>query len=351
MRKRSFWSACEAVPGLAAVEAEWRLKSGDQFDMAKAFLKPRQAPAMSIPCPAEKPCGCYHEVIRHGDGRIAAVCCCEPCSCEVVYVSSGDLVVYELDRQKLHHEIGKVLSLRMSETAVPGLRKTTVIGYDCPQAGCEFPVFLTLQYNPDDFRHVVSSLAAQNSDPFILISSTHEFHTLDCQAILATRRASFVPLSAIIQLANGKERPACSTATTILAKFHESVLPKSGPGDGVRMFRTPADADWPDVEIRFIYGDKVSVKVESETGVFNCAEMGMASRKNGEPTKQWDLLRSFAQGRGSLDWDSPAADRKNQKRKEILAKNLRRFFGISGDPFIYREEIKGWEARFQIEPE
>jgi len=120
----------------------------------------------------------------------------------------------------------------------------------------------------------------------------------------------------------------------------------------VRRFKTPSGAQWSDLEIRFIYGDKVSVKVKSETGVFNCAEMGMASKKNGEPTKQWELLRDFAKGHGRFDWDNPAADRKIQKRKENLVKDLRKFFvGIRGDPFVYIEELKGWEARFHIEPE
>ncbi|MCL5103101.1 MAG: hypothetical protein M1133_03155 [Armatimonadetes bacterium] len=136
-KKRSFWSACESIPGLAAVEAEWRLKSGEQFNAARAFLKPRQAPAASIPCPAKVPCGCYHRIVRHDDGRIAAVCCCEPRSCDVAYVSPGDLIVYELDRQKLHQSIGDALSLRMSEAALPSLRKTTQVGFDSPLAGLD----------------------------------------------------------------------------------------------------------------------------------------------------------------------------------------------------------------------
>ncbi|MCL5103100.1 MAG: hypothetical protein M1133_03150 [Armatimonadetes bacterium] len=349
-KKRSFWSACESIPGLAAVEAEWRLKSGEQFNAARAFLKPRQAPAASIPCPAKVPCGCYHRIVRHDDGRIAAVCCCEPRSCDVAYVSPGDLIVYELDRQKLHQSIGDALSLRMSEAALPSLRKTTQVGFDSPLAGRDFPVFLTVHYDAEGFHGAVSALSAKNTTPFILISTTYEFCTPDCQAILTASSASFVPLSEIIHLRNGAEPVANPEAKAILDTFHRSILPAS-VGDGVRLFKTPPNAAWSDLEIKFVYGDKVSVKVLSETGVFNCAEMGMASKKNGEPTKQWELLRDFAKGHRRLDWDSPAADRKNQKRKENLAKDLRAFFGIGGDPFVYLEEIKGWEARFRIEPE
>lgn len=349
-KKRSFWSACEAIPGLAAVAAEWCMKSGEQFDAAKVFLKPRQSPATSIPCPAKEPCGCYHEIVRHDDGRIAAVCCCEPRSCDVAYASSADLVVYELDRKKLHQFVGKALSLRLSETTLQDLRKTTQVGFDSPLAGRDFPVFMTVQCNAEGFHDVVSTLRAQNASPFILVSPTHEFCTSACRAILTAGSALFVPLAEMIHFQSDGVPVVNPDIADILDTFHESILPASG-SDGVRLFKTPPNADWSDLEIKFVYGDKVSVKVLSETGVFNCAEMGMASKKNGEPTKQWDLLRDFARGRGRLDWDNPAADRKNQKRKENLAKDLRKFFGISGDPFAYLEEIKGWEARFHIEPE
>lgn len=44
-------------------------------------------------------------------------------------------------------------------------------------------------------------------------------------------------------------------------------------------------------------------------------------------------------------------DRKNQKRRELLAANLRDFFRIEGDPFRLTEDGKGWQARFLISPD
>jgi len=348
--KRSFWSACESIPGLAAVEAEWRLKSGDDFDMARVFLKPRQTPATSIPCPTGS-CNCFHEVVYRADDRIAAVCRCEPPMCDTVYPATQDLIVYELDRWKLHSKIGELLSLDMKAEALQDLRKTTQLGFDVPLAGSVFPVFLTIQFRQEDFHDVVSTIAARQPGPFILISPTAQFCTSSCRSMVGDHEALFLTLPDIIILSDGKPT-SNPTVADALTRFHSSVVPAAGPGDGVRRFKTPSGAQWSDLEIRFIYGDKVSVKVKSETGVFNCAEMGMASKKNGEPTKQWELLRDFAKGHGRFDWDNPAADRKIQKRKENLVKDLRKFFvGIRGDPFVYIEELKGWEARFHIEPE
>jgi hypothetical protein len=117
------------------------------------------------------------------------------------------------------------------------------------------------------------------------------------------------------------------------------------------LFPTPPDATWNDVHIRFNDGHTVSITVKSARGVFHYTQMGMANKKNGKPTIQWELLRIFADAHGVLDWSSYKAHRRNQKRREILAANLRRFFRIEGDPFRLTTDRKGWEAKFDIFPD
>ena len=114
-------------------------------------------------------------------------------------------------------------------------------------------------------------------------------------------------------------------------------------------FATPAGATWEQVEIRFKDGHTVSVKALAEQGVFNYTQMGMANRKNAEPTVQWKLLKTFAAARGHLTWESPDADRKNQKRREVLSKDLRAFFQIEGDPIT--SDGGGWRVRFKLHDE
>jgi hypothetical protein len=115
-------------------------------------------------------------------------------------------------------------------------------------------------------------------------------------------------------------------------------------------FPTPPDATWEDVTIRFIDGHNIFVKVKRTTGTFEYTQMGMADGRNSKPTEQWKLLEVFAENEGVLTWKSSKADRKNQKRREELAKNLRAFFRIEGDPFRLIEGRKGWRARFRISP-
>jgi hypothetical protein len=77
----------------------------------------------------------------------------------------------------------------------------------------------------------------------------------------------------------------------------------------------------------------------------------MASKRNDQPTKQWELLQLFAEHDGELTWNSPAAERKNEHRRLALARQLRAFFGIGGDPFDRLPGGHGWRTRFTIIPE
>ena len=61
--------------------------------------------------------------------------------------------------------------------------------------------------------------------------------------------------------------------------------------------------------------------------------MGMANKRNDQPTKQWELLQLLAEHRGELTWSDFGADRKIEHRRQLLARQLREFFGIEGDPF------------------
>jgi hypothetical protein len=74
----------------------------------------------------------------------------------------------------------------------------------------------------------------------------------------------------------------------------------------------------------------------------------MADRRNKRPTKQWDLLRAFAKGYGTLTWGSRDADPRNQKRRELLARDLKAFFRIDGEPIVATDDGKGWRTTFAL---
>ena len=49
---KGFWSP---VPGLSAVDAEWRMLFGDEYALAKLFLRPSGTLASSHPAPSDAP--------------------------------------------------------------------------------------------------------------------------------------------------------------------------------------------------------------------------------------------------------------------------------------------------------
>jgi hypothetical protein len=120
---------------------------------------------------------------------------------------------------------------------------------------------------------------------------------------------------------------------------------------GVYPFPTPPGATWTSVRIRFVDGETVAVAVCGANAHFTYAQMGMADRRNARPTKQWELLRAFASVHGLLSWEGHHACRANQKRRELLARDLKAFFRIDGEPIILTEDRKGWRTVFAIKPD
>jgi hypothetical protein len=152
------------------------------------------------------------------------------------------------------------------------------------------------------------------------------------------------------QLASRLHSSLAALTTEIESAIGPS-LPGSTPPNrakGMVHFNTPAGATWQDVEIKFVDGHTISVNVLGERGRFSYTQMGMADGRNVSPTQQWKLLETFAYHRGRLTWGDSEATRKNQKRRERLAGDLRAFFRIEGDPFCLTDDQKGWRTRFSI---
>jgi len=340
-RPTGIWHAFEAIPGTAAVDIEWKALLGSDYETAKAFLRPNGKMAASHPCVVRRGCGCGHEVVVHDSEAIVAVCRCER-GCETFSLQRSDIVVYELNRRALDASLAKVFGLFEETDSTIDLPGTTRIGVYSPYAGYRFPVYLTIQMEPDDFNRILDGLLSRNDNPFILLAPTRNHCTSMAEKRLAAKGSIFVPLSENVS----RQFQLLRSMDDIFAN-----LPRPKENDTRLFFPTPPDAIWENVSIRFKDGHTVSIKVKSVGGVFNYTQMGMANKKNGDPTLQWKLLETFAEERGTLDWSSDKADRKNQKRRELLAANLREFFRIEGDPFKMTKDGKGWQARFLISPE
>jgi len=313
------------------------------------MFRPNGKTALSVPCPAHPPCQCHHEVIEHALDDLVAVCRCGNCVEPSVVLQRSDTVLYELRRQELVGALTLILSLQpdsSQDALAPGLFR---LGTYSPFAGYRFPVYLAINVAQDDFDGSVAIAISLADAPFILLAPTGDYLNARHEGFLRGRKAYFLALNEIAGL-DDKGR-LVKAVDDPLGGFRKAVIPESQADSSMEFFPTPADAQWKDVVIQFKDGHTVSVRIKGERGVFNYTQMGMANKKNGSQTLQWELLRAFAEKNGQMDWGSTGADRKNQKRRETLASNLQSFFRIEGDPIYWDNEAASWKTRFTLLPE
>ena len=301
---KGFWSALETVPGLSAVDAEWRSRFGDEYKSAKSFLRPSGKLASSHPCTARPGCGCAHDVVEHGPDDIVAVCRCGR-GCTTFPLNRPEIAVCELDRTAFDQALASAFTLMEEPDPTTGLHQTTRIGAYFPYAGFRFPVYLTIQLEPDDFDSIATRLVSRTDKPFVLLAPTRNHCAGRTEELLTDRKSAFVPLEENIELAVRPRLRLLRPLDDILSSFQAANLPAPDGGGAMAFFPTPPDANWGHVSIRFVDGHTVSIKVKSEQGVFNYTQMGMASQKDTEPTVQWDLLGKFAEEFGLLGLEQP----------------------------------------------
>lgn len=102
-------------------------------------------------------------------------------------------------------------------------------------------------------------------------------------------------------------------------------------------FPTPPDSKWSDVEITFIDGEHVNIKVKDDikSGV-HYSQMGFKHETAIKHIQLWDTLRTFAFANGII---TPRFDTKGKLIKPVssddvkrLRKKLKSYFDISGSP-------------------
>ena len=346
---KGFWSALETVPGLSAVDAEWRSRFGDEYKSAKSFLRPSGKLASSHPCTERRPCECAHAVVEHGSGDIVAVCRCGR-GCTTFPLNRSEIAVYELDRTAFDQALASAFNLMEEPDSTPGLHQTTRLGAYSPYAGFRFPVYLTIQLEPDNFDSIATSLVSRTNQPFVLLAPTRDHCMSRTEQVLANRKSAFVPMAEDIALVGRRELRLCRPLDDILASFRTDHLPAPEDDGSMIFFPTPPDATWSDVSIRFVDNHTVSIKVKSETRKLHYAQMGMANKRSSNPTNPWKLLEGFADPPcGEIDWHSRHAALNVKKQKQELSKRLREFFRIEDDPIEWVKDTPSYyRCKFRI---
>ncbi len=344
---QKLWRAIESIPGAMAVQAEWQRQLGSDFNLVATLLRPTDELAACFPA-LDDPAALPYTVVPHGPDDFVGVAADGGAT---LTLSKSDLLIYRLDHRRLHAGVATVLGFEHGESRLDGASFTSRIASYRPFAGFCFPVYLALPLESAELLQAAQAISSQCDEPFILMAPTARRLRPPCEVLLKARKACFLALDEAIVADSSKKWAVTPEARQRLQAFRDSVIPQVTKQDGTVFFPTPANVTWSDVRIKFIDGETISIKAGTAAGTFVYAQMGMADGRHARPTKQWELLRSFAQSYGVLTWRSPAADRRNQKRRERLAQDLKNFFRIDGEPILPTDDAKGWRTVFQLEPD
>lgn len=225
---------------------------------------------------------------------------------------------------------------------------TRLVGDYRPTAGYSFPAYLTIPLESRSLTSAVCMLVSTSDAAFILLTPTRHRLRPDAQQILERKQCCWLPLEEALQATGPRQWHATDAAVQALRDFTSLHVPSAEADNGMVFFPTPAGATWADLSIRFVDGHSVTVRVGATGGTYHYAQLGMADGRNARPTKQWDLLQVFARNHGVLTWKSPDAGRKNKKRRELLARDLKAFFRIDGEPIVATDDGKGWQTIFAL---
>lgn len=344
---KRLWPALELPHLLRGVRAHVRLFLGGEMPLALGFFRTLRELSDTYPCPTPGGEGCPRRVVRRANGDIVAVCGGSPKECDTIPLRPEDLLVYEFDPKRFSDRLAQSFEFRLACEPLRDNGDVWQAGFLPNGARNGRPVFLILNSGGSRFAPAVDHLLGRLEQPFVVLAPTIRAADATLHEHLRRRAAALVSLEDSIVCSEGK-LAAVAPLTRLLGETIEPAPDAAAP-DLVPF--APPGTTWADVEIRFLDGHTVSVTAGEKREVKAFAEMRMVNRKNGNPTVQWALLQALAEKAGTMNWRNPAADRKNQKRIEILGRNLKAFFGLAEAPFHeYRPGI-GWRAKFKILPE
>jgi hypothetical protein len=335
-----FFQSLEGRRGAAAVREEWRQLCGEELPALEKLLRPTGE--LSLAYPHDDPDYYYYRVVTHGPDDHVGVC--DETGKQVV-LTTEQLIIHELDPILFYPGLADALGFTLAPAPIEGLYQVHRLGHYTPLAGYRFPVVLVIALRHEDLLQAIDYLTAAEDAPFLVLAPTRQLLKPAGEARLRRRKAGFLALDESVAVDGGRLVPLPGAKEAVDAFLRQHLPAPEKMADGT-FFPTPAGTAWSNVRIHLTDGHTASITAGTARAIYTYAQMGMANRKNGNPSKQWELLREMANGQGILTWGSPGADRRNQKRRELLARCLMRFFRIEGDPIVCCGN--GWRTRFQI---
>lgn len=329
------------MPVRTGVLAEWRQRFGADCELLTPFLQPTGAVASALPCGGSGE-ACVRQIVVHPDGEIVGVCGAEGGECETLTLAKTDLAIHEFDALKFGAHLAAVLGLVGKVEAIPRLPSALRLGDFVPFACERFPAFLVFQReSADEFAAAIERLVRRALARMVLVISSTKTLSHDERELLQQAGAVVLALDEVLLLDGSTDFHIAAVALLSLSALREHAV--SG-AETKRRLLVPPGATWGDLKITCVDGHTVRIDVLGTSVRKAYGDLGMADGRSKNPNRQWGLLQEIIDAHGHL----PDQRSEKQKKQRIaLAKQLKEYFGIDGEPFE-SDGRGGWRARFRV---
>ena len=164
----SFWRSLQSIPGAATSRFEWQALLGEEWSALAPVLRATGALVARVRCPSPGGDGCPRRVVPHGGGRIRAVCGDPEGQCDTIDITLDDIVVHELDLEKLADALCRLLGLEPELQPLSFAGPAWQVGWYEPVAGQRFAMVLVLPVESDQAHHAAVRLRGHYDRPFLV---------------------------------------------------------------------------------------------------------------------------------------------------------------------------------------
>lgn len=333
------WQSLERVQGWAGVRSVWREHMGDELQFLQPLLRPMEELAMSVPWPGTIE---GRKVVVHDEDDIVAV---DPETCESAPLRREDIVLWQLDADRLFKGVATALGLTGTPSSVGMGNRIWWLG-ELIAENSAFAVYLATTRSAAELARSAAHVAAWSRRPFVLVTPTRGGGSDELDKLLAGREAARLTLDSLLEWRGENVFHAARPLREHLESFLARHAPPKATARQVKTFPTPRGSTWPDVSIRFLGAENVHVAVRGEVRELDPAGMNLLDARTKKPNLQWQLLHAFGLVNGHISWKKGNASKNYQKRKETLVKSLTAFFGIEGEPIVL--DGKDWKCAFRV---
>jgi transposase-like protein len=116
-------------------------------------------------------------------------------------------------------------------------------------------------------------------------------------------------------------------------------------------FILPKTTNWENITIKFI--DRHFVQIVADNNVYTADynEMNFKDGRRLKPNLQWILLEGLSKNNGETSQNVTDFDPKIIKKKQLLSRGLKKYFGLDSDPFYSYKKEKNYRIKINLVPE